>query len=625
MCGICGVIKFNNQPIDKQILEMANNKMLSRGPDASGVKLFGNVGLAHRRLSIIDIASGQQPLCNEDETVWITFNGEIYNYAALRNDLVRRGHNFKTNSDTEVIVHLYESHGKECIKMLDGMFAFTIYDRNKDILLLARDRLGKKPLVYFENGNFFAFASELRTLTVFPDFDRTINAQAMNDFLSYTYIPAPQTIYKNAFKLLPGHCLEFDIKKRKTTISRYWKADFSVKSQISFEDAKSELRRLLKLSVEKRLMSEVPLGCFVSGGLDSAVVTSLLSGFLKGDLSTFTIGFDDPQYDERDYAKIVAEHFGTKHHVKQVTPSDFSVLENLIDNFGEPFADASMIPTYQLAGFARENITVALSGDGGDELFGGYYRYSVSRYANLGNFIPESLRKALFEILIKLLSKSSDERRFSGKARRILSMLSKSGISRYFDMLDKTSDKVKQQLYGEAITSHFTSPISHLENIYSRLTASDPIEKLMELDIYSYLPNDILTKVDIASMASSLEVRCPLLDYDVIDFVSSLPIGFKNTFSSRKKLLLEAFKNDLPKETYSRRKMGFGVPIGRWIKNEWKGKTEKLLLDSSLAQKQILNQDAMRQVLNDHLENRKDYSYLLFSLIVMELWHRKFQ
>jgi asparagine synthase (glutamine-hydrolysing) len=627
MCGICGAVNFNNMPINRQILETANNRMLSRGPDDSGIKLFGNVGLAHRRLSIIDLSSGHQPLSNEDESIWITFNGEIYNYKELRQELIRLGHRFKTNSDTEVIVHLYETFGCECIKKLDGMFAFGVYDKNKNRLFLARDRLGKKPLVYSRAKNSFIFASELRALSAFPAFEKKINPQAVHDFLSYTHIPAPATIYKDVFKLLPGHYLDLDVSTGEIAINSYWCAAYSIKSEISFDDAKSELRRLLEKAVEKRLMSEVPLGCFVSGGLDSAVVTSLLSKALQGDLNTFTIGFDDPQYDERHYARTVADYFKTRHNVKKVTPCDFSVLEKIVGNFGEPFADASMMPAYQLSEFAREKITVALSGDGGDEFFGGYYRYSVSRYADYAGAIPKSLRNSLSSAAMKLLSKSSDERRFSGKAKRMLSMIGKDGIHRYFDMLNKADDKIKQKLYGEAVKehlSHLQPPVSRLEKVYGLLTAKDPVERLMELDIYTYLPNDILTKVDIASMACSLEVRCPLLDYDVIDFVSKLPIGFKNTLTARKKLLIETFRDSLPKNICARRKMGFGVPVGRWIKNEWKEKTKELLLDSRLAESQVFKGEELRRILSDHIDNRKDYSYLLFSLIVMELWHRRF-
>lgn len=625
MCGLCGIVNFQEKHVDPFILERANNTMSNRGPDGCGIKIIGNVGLAHRRLSIIDIATGQQPLSNEDGSVWITFNGEIYNYLTLKDELVKSGHHFKTNSDTEVIVHLYESFGNECINKLDGMFAFSIYDKTKNKLLLARDRLGKKPLVYSKSSTGFIFASELQALASFRTFNKELNSQAIHDFLSFTHIPAPLTIYKNAFKLQPGHYLELDIASKSVEIVRYWKADFSTKINISLDEAKVELKNLLKRAVEKRLMSEVPLGCFVSGGLDSAVVTSLMSEYLKEDLNTFTIGFDDPQYDERHYAQTVADHFKTKHHVREITPSDFSVLEKIIKNFGEPFADSSMIPTYQLSKFAREKITVALSGDGGDEFFGGYYRYSVFRYAQALNMIPKKFRKAIAISIEKFLSKSGDERNFSGKAMRILSLIKEDGISRYFDMLNKADENLKYSIYGEKLRSisAIKPSINYLEKLSASLTSCDSIERLMELDIYSYLPNDILSKVDIASMSSSLEVRSPLLDNAVIEFLSKLPINFKNTLFTRKKLLMETFKTDLPREVYTRKKMGFGVPVGRWIKNEWKEKSKELLLNSEISKHGYFQNSEIEKIFRSHLDGKRDYSYLLFSLIVMELWYRK--
>lgn len=627
MCGICGIVNLSGNVIDSANLEKANNSMFSRGPDGYGIKILSHAGLAHRRLSIIDLATGRQPLSNEDETIWITFNGEIYNYLILKDELIRLGHIFKTNSDTEVIVHLYESFGKECIRKLDGMFAFAIYDIARNKLLLARDRLGKKPLVYCKNDVDFTFASELQALALFPNFSNEINPQAVSDFLSFTHIPAPSTIYKNVFKLKPGHYLELDVAKKSIEIVQYWKADYSVKSNISFNDAKNELRILLTKAVEKRLMSEVPLGCFVSGGLDSAVVTSLMSEVLKGDLSTFTIGFDDPQYDERHYAKAVTDRFKTKHHVKQVTPSDFLVLEKIIKNFGEPFADSSMIPTCQLSEFAREKITVALSGDGGDEFFGGYYRYNMFRHAQCSDLLPEKIRISVIDSIEKFLPKSGDERRLAGKAKRILSMLKTNGIARYFDMLNKCDENLKGSIYGFKLKDtlkELRPSVNHLEKLFEFLTASDSIEKLMELDIYSYLPNDILTKVDIASMSHSLEVRSPLLDYSVTEFLSKLPIEFKNTTFTRKKLLVETFKKDLPREILTRKKMGFGVPVGRWIRNEWKDKTKELLLNSELCKNGYFDNSAIQKVLTRHLDRSNDYSYLLFSLMVMELWFRKF-
>lgn len=628
MCGICGIINFDQSPVNGAILKSMTGVLTHRGPDGEGIRTFGNVGLGHRRLSIIDIFGGAQPLSNETGEIWITFNGEIYNYKELKKELFKKGHEFKTDSDTEVIVHLYEEYENDCVSKLEGMFAFVVYDKRKNFILLARDRVGKKPLFYFKGSNLFAFASELQSLIKHPEIKREINNQAVHDYLSLNYIPAPSTIYKNIYKLEPAHYLEFKMDTGDVFIKKYWQCQFDPKINISYNDAQYQLKHLLKESVLKRLMSEVPLGAFLSGGMDSSIITSIASEIVgHGNLNTFTIGFNDKDFDERAYAEISAKHFGARHHTKTVSPADFSIAEELVDNFGEPFADASMIPTFQVSKFAREKITVALSGDGGDEIFGGYYRYLVYRYALMTDYIPLKIKMPIInEVKRYFASSSGDERTFFGKLKRVCNLITTPRSERYLNIIDRCGENLKKTIYGESLLSQsYTPTLKFLEEVGRTLTASNKTEKLMETDMLLYLPSDILAKVDTASMANSLEVRSPFLDHKVIEFVSSLPLRFKQTLISRKKILRDAFAGDLPRETLKRKKMGFGVPIGRWLRNEWKEKCRDLLLDSYAVKHGLFNAERMSDLIKEHNSCKSDQSYTLFALMMFELWYRKFK
>ena len=627
MCGICGIVNFDQQPVNHTVLNSMTNTLSHRGPDGEGIKILGSAGLGHRRLSIIDISTGSQPLSNEIDEIWITLNGEIYNYLSLKEELLKKGHTFRTNSDTEVIIHLYEEYGSNCISKLEGMFAFGIYNKRKNILFLARDRIGKKPLFYYKNPNFFVFASELQSLVKHPEVKKEINHQAIHDYLSLNYIPAPSTIYKSIYKLEPAHYIEIKTDTGNAVKKRYWQCRFEPKTNISYDDAKYQLKHLLKDAISKRLMSEVPLGAFLSGGTDSGIVTGIISKLIgRGNLSTFTIGFEDKDFDERVYAEISAKHFGTQHHVKTVNPADFSIAEELISNLGEPFADASMIPTFQISKFAREQITVALSGDGGDEVFGGYYRYLVYRYARLADFIPPSIRKPFISALENIfVSKTGDERTLSDKLKRVLSLIKTAKNERYLNIIDRCRENLKKNIYGEALLSQSFAPtLKYFEEINHILTAHNKIEKLMETDMLSYLNGDILTKVDIASMANSLEVRSPFLDHKIVEFSASLPLNFKQTLFLRKKILTDAFSETLPNEILQRKKMGFGVPIGRWLRNKWKEKCRELLLDSSSVKAGIFNTEKISEIIAVHNSRKTDHSYTIFALMIFELWHRKF-
>ena len=622
MCGISGIINLDNAPVSEKILSEINFSQIHRGPDAGCLKLFGNVGLGHRRLSIIDLANGHQPMSNEDDSIWLTFNGEIYNHLELRNRLLKRGHIYKTDSDSETILHLYEEYGKNCVKHLEGMFAFAIYDSNRQLIFIARDRMGQKPLHYFRNNKVFIFASELQALVRHPDLDRAVNHQSVHDYLTLQYIPQPSTIYSNVFKLPPASFLEFNIRRKEFKISKYWQCDYKDKISISYNDAKHELRALLEKSVSKRLMSDVPLGAFLSGGVDSTIITGLMSQFTKEPVKTFTIGFNEDKYDERKYARIASRKFKTQHFEKIVDASDFSNVTKLVKNYGEPYSDASMLPTYLLSKFAREKVSVALSGDGADELFAGYYRYMVYKYTGLGNIIPQTIRKGLSNSIDFLLPPKTEERTYVGKIRRLAQIIASTREHRYLNIIDRCGESLKTSLYGSRMKDFTPDPTQkYLQVLFSSASARNSVETIMETELHSYLPGDILTKIDIASMANSLELRSPFMDQEVVSFAASLPLKYKQGIISRKKILLDSCSDLIPKELIHRPKMGFGVPIARWLRNEWKDIATDTLLNGNSIKNGFFDRQSVSNILLQHQTMQADYSYIIWALMIFELWY----
>ncbi len=627
MCGICGIFNIDGSDLDEGVLRSMNDIQAHRGPDGEGTWNGGNVGLAHRRLSIIDLSAGAQPMCNEDSTVFITYNGEIYNHRELRKMLEGKGHIFKTSCDTEVILHLYEEHGKNCVDLLLGMFAFAIFDTRNKSLLLARDRMGQKPLVYFilksPEGQPAAlvFSSEIQSLKAHPKMPREINPQSLHDYLTLQYVPSPDTIYKNVRKLPPGHVLDIGQEEPNLRISQYWRCNFSQKLDMSFEDASAKLRMLLEDAARKRLMADVPLGAFLSGGIDSTVVVAMMKKFSLMPIKTFTIGFDEQKYDERSFALVAAGALDTEHRQKVVNPADFNILEKLVSHYGEPFSDASMLPTFLLSQFTAEHVKVALSGDGADEIFAGYYRYLVMKYARIADFIPHPLRKAMFGILASPLPPKTEERTFLGRARRILEVLSSSTQRRYLDTISRFDEKAKISVYSRDFANLALQDTQRIfDEIASSLSAENPVEKVMETDLLTYLPGDILTKVDIASMANSLEVRSPFMDHRVVEFAASMPLSFKQNGTNRKHILIESFRQDIPEKLRERGKMGFGVPIARWLRNEWKDIAREKLLDGIAVKNGLLNREAVGSMLDSHCQLKSDSSYSLWSLLVLETW-----
>ncbi len=628
MCGIAGIINPQVTPDATNIVRRMCDCLAHRGPDGSGIHQSSTAILGHRRLAIIDPTRGAQPITNEDGSVVAVFNGEIYNFRTLREKLEQQGHQFKTDTDSEVIVHLYEEHGSDFVRMLDGMFAFAVCNTKTHQVLLARDPLGKKPLVYFTAGKSLVFASEINALACHPGMPRQLDATAISDFLSFHYIPSPGSIYREVHKLPPGHFMEIKLEAETMQIHPYWRLNYSNKLQgMSFTDAAHELRRLVERSVEKRLMSDVPLGTFLSGGLDSTIITALTTR-LRGTEEThaFTIGFEVDAYDERSWAAQAAQFINQQTNGKLrclervVEPCDFSLLETLAGGFGEPYADASMLPTCLLSRFAREQIKVALSGDGADEIFSGYERYIAIRYASRLDFLPNALRQRLFSIIGGCLP-DRGERTFSGRLRRLLRMFACNPEERYFNLMNHFPGSMRQALFGDRLQDELRhDPIERFEQLSSELTSANPVEQVAELDVHTYLLNDILPKVDISSMSASLEVRSPFLDREVIEFAAQLPLEYKLQGQNRKRILKTAFADLVPPTLANRPKKGFGVPVAIWLRGAWREQARTNLFEGRLTQDGFIRSDALQTLWNEHQQAQADHGYPLWGLLILSMF-----
>ncbi len=623
MCSIAGIVNSDNPQEAEKIVHSMNLVQRHRGPDGDGVRRIGCTVFGHRRLSIIDLAGGTQPMCNEDGTVWVTFNGEIYNYLPLKRELEARGHTFRTASDTEVLVHLYEEYGESMPSRLAGMFAFAIWDEKNQRLFMTRDRFGQKPLCYFVNGGELVFASEFEALRQHPGFPAELSPEAMADYLSMLYVPADRCIFRHVKKLLPGHSLTFADGTVK--IQRYWHISYAQKLDISFDEATTQVRELVIKAVEKRLMSDVPSGTFLSGGVDSAIVTAVTASLRAGQgerTSAYIIGFDNPAYDERSAACAAAAFINKQcgnmldHHVKTVDPSGFDIVENLLRNYGEPFADSSMIPTFLLSRFAGADIRMAISGDGADEIFAGYERYLAMRYTSYADFLPERVRAGVFSFASSLLPDSGERSRF-GRIRRLCRAAAQPADRRYFAILDRCPAELRTLIFGERLSGCGAAPFD------LDLTASDTAERCMETDIYTYLPGDILPKVDIASMANSLEVRSPFFDHELAEFTATLPMNFKLCGRSRKLILKAAFANMIPEETLNCRKRGFGIPLAQWSRGIWRDRMAEILFDSRLTADGWIDRRGLETLWQMHNSGRYDFSYLVWELTVLELFLRR--
>ncbi len=623
MCGIAGLFETRQArcPDPGQLAAMAA-ALAHRGPDDEGIQVGSHWGLVNRRLSVIGVESGHQPLSNEDGTVWVVFNGEIYNHRELRAELQVRGHVFSTSSDTEVLVHLYEEAGDQLVDHLSGMFAFAIVNTQTRTLMLARDRLGQKPLNYcITREGTLAFASELASLRRFPGTPRVIDRQACADYFCLGYIPAPRTIFAGVCKLPPASVLTVAFGAESARLRRYWRPQFEPKEKISFRDAALRTRELLDAAVQKRLEAEVPLGAFLSGGVDSTAITALMQQHLPGPVHTFTIGFAEPRYDERAFAQIAAQHLGTLHATQQAEPRDTSLLRRLVKHCGEPFCDSSILPTALLSQFTRTGVTVALSGDGGDELFGGYQRYQVMALHRLLRGVPPALRRTLSDAALALLPQARAQRTTLTTLRRLITALGAPPLEAYMGFQGIFTREWRAELMAVPEGPDLLDRMETWKTLLHAGTAIDGVERFMELDMLEYLPGDLLCKVDIASMMFSLEVRSPFMDHELIDFVTRLPRHYRVDLRQRKRLLRAAVADLLPPEISQRAKRGFGVPLSTWLRGELAGLVrETVLWQKDWDQDGFFDNRTLRRLAEEHLNGSQDHSFRLWSVLCFRLW-----
>lgn len=624
MCGITGFIsKDKNAPVDQRtaLLDRMCASISYRGPDEQGILVRERAALGMRRLSIIDIKTGQQPIFSDDGNLAIVYNGEIYNFRELRSELESLGHKFKTSSDTEVIVNAYEEFGSTCLKKLRGMFAFAIWNFREESLFIARDRVGKKPLFYSvtENGSF-VFGSELKTLLVHGEIKRDIDLAALDAYLTFGYVPEENCILKNVHKLLPGHFLIFKDGQIKT--EKYWDFDYAEPQNMKTEGEYVEiLREKIRESVNIRLISEVPLGAFLSGGVDSSTIVAMMSQCSNTPVKTFSIGFKEDSFDELKYARIAAKQFGTDHHEFIVTPDLFDLVDELVWHFDEPFSDPSSLPTYMLSKMAREHVTVVLSGDGGDELFAGYSRYIINEKRNGFANLPKAIREGLLRPISGKLPHST-------RGKNYLYNISLDSTDRYIDSVSCFNGPRKSYLYSddfrERLNSGFRKSEHSFRSFANSVSTGSEIDKLLYLDSKTYLPGDILTKVDRMTMANSLEARVPLLDHELIEFVVGIPSHLKMNGLETKHILKKAMEGIVPNEILYREKQGFGVPIGEWINIQLRDRIIGDLSDRRTLERGFFNIDYIQTLLKEHASGRRDHSHSLWVLWMFELWQRKY-
>jgi len=624
MCGIVGIVESNRSFVDRALVSSMCEAIRHRGPDEDGFYFSEGVGLGMRRLSIIDLKGGQQPIHNQDRSAWIVFNGEIYNYRELREKLEKLGHTFYTNSDTEAIVHAYDQYGADCPKHLRGMFAFAIWDLRTEELFLARDRVGKKPVLYAQVNGKLVFGSEFSALLLHPDIGRDVDSEAIHHYLSFMCVPAPLTAYRAIKKLEPGHSLTW--KKGEIKIEQYWQPDFSKKINISEQDAGERTIEILRDAVKVRLMSEVPLGAFLSGGIDSSAVVALMSQESSEPVKTFSIGFEEQDFSELHHARRVAEHVGADHHEFIVRPDALEVLPLLVEHYGEPYADSSAIPTYYVARETRKHVTVALNGDGGDESFAGYERYAAMRLAEKYHRIPAVLRDSLAQQAIGFIPSSETKRSRARDVKRFLEAASLPKVERYLRWVSVFDTAAKGNLYSTDFL-HETESIRAADILapwFARANGAGIVDAALLADINTYLPNDLLVKVDIATMAVSLEARSPFLDHHLIEFAASLPEKLKLRGLTTKYLLKRMLKKLLPAENLERRKMGFGVPIGHWFRGKLQPFLRETVLSERALNRGFFRPEAVKQLVELHTRGERDHSHQLWTLLMLELWFQRF-
>ncbi len=629
MCGICGLATFRpNRTIEAESLRRMCNTLRHRGPDDEGFLVEPELGLAMRRLSIIDLVSGHQPIHNEASNIWTVLNGEIYNYPELRARLCRLGHTFYTQTDTEVLVHAYEEYGDGFLQQLNGMFAFALWDKGRRRLLVARDRVGIKPLYYSYRDGVLAFGSELKALLALPDQPRELDLVALQQYLTLEHIPPPRTILRGVQKLSAGHSLVFD--DQGVVLRQYWDVDLARSESaapVGLAESKQQLLDRLRESVRLEMVSDVPLGVFLSGGIDSSAVALMASELVHGKLNTFSVGFEDPSFDESPYAEMVARRLGTDHHALRLDARTlWELVPALPDILDEPMADASIIPTYALCRFARQHVKVALGGDGSDELLAGYSTLQAHRLTQYYLRIPSSLRHHLIEPVVNRLPVSMDNLSFDFRAKRFVRDAERPPATRHHRWLGAYPPEQLADLLSPDALSELRGkdPLEPVESHLAACRARNELNRVLYLDMKLYMESDILVKVDRASMANSLEVRVPLLNQLFVEYASDLPIDMKLRNFTRKYILREALRDKLPQEVLARGKHGFGMPISKWLRGELKGLAVELLSESRIRQGGLFEPSYVGGLLARHLDGQQDNRKQLWTLLVFQLWHDRY-
>ena len=620
MCGIVGLLNFDAAPVEEDIVRKMCASLVHRGPDDEGIYIAAGIGLGHRRLSVIDLVSGHQPLSNKEKTIWITYNGEIYNYVELRSQLIGLDHQFVTESDTEVIIHAYEEFGENCPKYLKGMFAFAIWDSRRRRFFLARDRVGKKPLFYHHGRSIFAFASEIKALLLHPSIPCDISISTIPHYFTFGYAPSPHTFYRGILELPPAHTLTVEVSGR-MDLRRYWDLDFSprIGRSPTLEEAAIGVRDLLTKAVRKRLVADVPLGVFLSGGIDSSIVVGIMSQLMQRPVKTFSIGFTgDKNFDETSYARLVASHFGTDHSEFIVEPKAIDLIEPLVWYHDGPFGNSSAIPTYIVAQLTREHVTVALNGDGGDELFAGYLRF----YATILAENMPSLLLRFGEKVLAVFPEPANYHHWLRRAQRFLRCASFPFLDRFSNWISLFNDDLPLLLRPEIFSELPSFGISYHSEVVARTVSFTPLSKLLYINMRTYLYQDLLVKMDRTTMAHGLEARSPFLDQDLMEYTATLPDHMKLRRGVTKYLLRQAFSELIPAKVLTRGKRGFGVPLGAWFRGELRDYLHDLLLASDSKLKDYLNNAYVRQLVQEHMKGRRDHGQRLWAILTFEVWLR---
>ncbi len=622
MCGITGIFDIKGKrEISRDLLSKMNETQFHRGPDEGGLHVEAGLGFGHRRLSIIDLSSGQQPLFNEDGTVVVTYNGEIYNFPQLTAELTQLGHVFRTHCDTEVIVHAWEEWGESCVNRFRGMFAFAVWDRKQETLFLARDRMGIKPLYYAKlpDGRFL-FGSELKSLKVHPELPREIDPTAVEEYFAFGYVPEPKTIYKDVYKLPPGYRMTIQRGQKQLEPQQYWDVSFATQSPPEEKQAGVELIERFEEAVRIRMIADVPLGAFLSGGVDSSAVVAAMAGVSDDPVNTCSISFGDPEFNESQYAAMVADQYRTAHRVEQVDPEDFDLINHLADLYDEPYADSSALPTYRVCELAKKQVTVVLSGDGGDENLAGYRRYRWHTYEEkMRSLVPSGIRRPLFGFLGGAYPKADWAPKIF-RAKSTFQAMARDSLEGYLHSVSIMSNEMRQSLFSDSLKRDLQGyrAVEVFRRHAQQAPTDHPLSLVQYLDMKTYLPGDILTKVDRASMAHALEVRVPILDHKLVDWISTLPPEMKLKGREGKHIFKKALEPSLPNEILYRQKMGFAIPLASWFRGPLKERVRESILGSTMADAALFDTRFLKRIVDQHQSGIRDYSAPIWTLMMFE-------